>query len=202
MLKIEIGGGCIPKAGYINLDYMKHPAVHHSLDFNKDKLPFEDSTVDEIYSNHCLEHLNPGYGGFIHCIEEMWRVSKPDAKWFIRVPYFNSHHTVANPFHVNNIFNEYTFHYFSDEHKGQPHSSTFVRKGSCMEYHLRATLKVDAIVYEYFDNYKYLENYPEDQQLIYRHERMNVVNNIAYHIRAEKPDFWEKERQRNSYAPS
>jgi len=197
-LRLEIGGGIIPKDGYINVDYMEHPKVDYQVDLNKGKIPLPDNSVDEIYSNHCLEHLQPGYAGFLNCIEEMWRVSKPNAPWYIRVPYFNSHHTLSNPFHTNNIFNEYTFYYFSDEHKNQYCSNVFIRKGSCFEYDFKATLVIDKIDYEFFDNYKMLEKYPADKVNEIVHKEMNVVDNIVYHLKAEKPDFWSKERVRNS----
>ena len=193
MIKLDIGGGAIPKQGFFNVDCIDHPAVHYKVDLNSERFPFEDNSVDEIYSNHCFEHLTPGYGGFIHCIEELWRICKPEAPWYIRVPYFNSHHSLANPFHTNNIFNEYTFYYFSDVHKQQPHSNTFVRKGSAMEYHLRATLIIDDIEFEYFSNYFHINDMPiKDQELI-RLSTPNVVNNIVYKMRTEKPDFWTKE---------
>lgn len=201
MLKVEIGGGVIPQEGFVNLDYMDHHVVDYKVNFNSDRFPYGDSVVDEIYSNHCLEHLQPGYNGFLHCIEEMWRISKPDAYWYIRVPYFNTHHTLSNPFHTNNIFNEYTFYYFSDEHKGQLHSDVNVRKGSCFEYDFKSTLKIEKIEYEFFDNWKHLEGESEEKIASITHSYPNVVNNIIYHIRAEKPDFWSKElvRNRKSY---
>jgi len=198
MVKVEIGGGILPRKGFINLDYMKHPLVDHSLDLNKDTFPFEDNTVDEIYSNHCLEHLNPGYNGFLHCIEEMWRISKPDTRWYIRVPYCNSHHTQSNPFHTNNIFNEYTFYYFSDTPKFQINSNVGIRKGSCFEYDLKATLIIDKIEFEFFDNWSFLKNSSLEEIEVITHNNINVVNNIAYHLRVEKPDFWTKEYIRNA----
>lgn len=197
-MRLEIGGGVIPREGFVNVDYMDHPKVNYKVNLNNEKIPLPDNSVDEIYSNHCLEHLKSGYDGFLHCIEEMWRVSKPNAPWTIRVPYFNSHHTLSNPFHTNNIFNEYTFYYFSDEHRNQYSSNVFIRKGSCFEYDFKATLIVDKIDYEFFDNYKMLELYTEEKVIEIIHKEMNVVNNITYYLRAEKPDFWTKERIRNS----
>lgn len=191
-MRLEIGGGALPKNGFVNVDYMDHELVDFKVNLNTENLPFPDNSVDEIYSNHCLEHLQPGYGGFLHCIEEMWRVSKPNASWYIRVPYFNSHHTLSNPFHSNNIFNEYTFYYFSDQPRTQYSSNVHIRKGSCFEFYLKATLIIDKIEYEFFDNYKMLEKYPQEKVIEITHNQMNVVDNIVYHMRAEKPDFWTK----------
>lgn len=193
MLKVEIGGGPIPLEGFINVDCMDHPMVHRKVDVNTEPLPFETDSVDEIYSSHCLEHVTPGTG-FIHCMEEMYRVSKPDALWKIKVPYFNTHHTVANPFHINNIFNEYTFSYFSPTHKAQ--GNTLVRKGSISETWLLCTLEVEAIEFGYFDEYLYLNSLPEEMQAKVRQKFCNVVNEIRYTIRVVKPDFWTQERRR------
>lgn len=193
MLKVEIGGGPIPLAGYINVDCMDHPMVHHKVNIGTEKLPFGDGTVDEIYSSHCLEHITPGTE-FIHALEEMYRVSKPDALWKIKVPYFNSHHTIANPFHINNIFNEYTFSYFSPTHKAQ--GNTLVRKGSISETWLLCTLEEVKIEYGYFDEYKFAESLPEEIQAKIRRNHINVVNEIRYTLRVVKPDFWTQERRR------
>jgi ubiquinone/menaquinone biosynthesis C-methylase UbiE len=198
VLKVEIGGGPIPLQGFVNVDCMKHPNVHHTLDLNKDKLPFDDNSVDEIYSSHCLEHLDP-CKGFVHCIEEMYRVSKPDAVWNIKVPYAHSHHSMANPFHTNNIFNEYTFHYFSAEPKWQ--DSTGVRKGSISEEWLLCTLEVQKVEFKYFSTWEHLYERPEKDQAHARQTFLNVVNEIKYTLRAKKPDFWTTERKRLGLIP-
>jgi SAM-dependent methyltransferase len=192
-VKVEIGGGPIPLEGYFNIDCLVHPKVNHVMDFNVDKLPFENDSVDEIYSSHCLEHLDP-VKGYVHCLEEMYRVSKPDAKWLIKVPYAHSHHTIANPFHINNRFNEYAFSFFSGTHK--PCGNTLVRKGSISETWILCTVEVEKIEFGYFPDFKYLENRSEEEQQIARHRYWNVVDEIKYHIRVVKPDFWTQERKR------
>lgn len=193
MIKVEIGGGPIPLNGYINIDCLSHPKVQHTLDLNVDPLPFSDDSVDEIYSSHCLEHLEPAKG-FIHCMEEMYRISKPDIKWFIKVPYAHTHHTVANPFHINNIFNEYTFSFFSPTPKGC--GNTWVRKGSISETWLKCTLEIEKIEFGYFPEFKYLEQKSEEEQQITRSRFWNVVDEIKYVLRVVKPDFWTQERKR------
>lgn len=198
MLKVEIGGGPIPLQGYVNVDCMVHPSVHHTLDLNKDRLPFDDNSVDHVYSSHCMEHLEP-FRGFVHCLEELYRVSKPDTLWDIKVPYAHSHHSIANPFHVNNIFNEYTFHYFSAEPKWQ--GQTGVRKGSISEEWLKCTLDVQKIEFKYFPEWENLANEDEKFASTIRHKYLNVVNEIRYTLRVQKPDFWTMERKRLGLIP-
>jgi ubiquinone/menaquinone biosynthesis C-methylase UbiE len=79
-MKIDIGGGKYCKEGYINVDLIT------GTDLNKDRLPFEDSTIDEIYSSHCLEHLK----SIKHILNEIVRVGKNDATIEIRTPHFTN----------------------------------------------------------------------------------------------------------------
>ena len=193
MVKIELGGGPIPLPGFINIDCFEHPMVNRVVDLNTERLPFDDGSVDEIYSSHCLEHLDP-IKGYVHCLEEMWRVSKPDIIWNIKVPYAHTHHTVANPFHTNNRFNEFTFSFFSGTHKQC--GNTLVRKGSISEFWIKCTLEVEKIEFGYFPEFAYLYDESEEVQQSTRLKYWNVVDEIKYKIRVVKPDFWTQERKR------
>jgi hypothetical protein len=54
-LRLNIGCGHIPKAGYINIDMRELPNVDVVAEANA--LPFQPGSVDEIYSAHLVEHF-------------------------------------------------------------------------------------------------------------------------------------------------
>jgi SAM-dependent methyltransferase len=84
ILCVELGGGTRPKKGFVNLDQC--PTADIKINFNKCPLPFEDATVDEIYSSHCLEHVKDLWG----LIYEICRVCKVGATVTIKVPHYNN----------------------------------------------------------------------------------------------------------------
>lgn len=82
MVKLNIGSGTDIKQGWINIDRVKSIGVDIILDLNKKCLPFKDSSVDEIFCSHVLEHLiNPH-----EVVMEFWRVLKPDGILTIKLP--------------------------------------------------------------------------------------------------------------------
>lgn len=72
-------------AYYSRADYLSllgnHTFVHHDLGYS---LPFEDSSVDYVYSSHFLEHL-PRRNA-LHLITESYRVLKPGGIVRVVVP--------------------------------------------------------------------------------------------------------------------
>lgn len=56
-LKIDLGCGSRKKEGTIGIDAWPLPGVDYVLNLEKDPLPFDDESVDYVYSSHCLEHL-------------------------------------------------------------------------------------------------------------------------------------------------
>lgn len=81
MLKIDIGGGHKPKAGHVNIDMLVD-----GINLEKDLLPFDDNSVDEIYSSHCFEHIR----NMKHLINEVVRVAKPGARVEIWTPHYTN----------------------------------------------------------------------------------------------------------------
>jgi autotransporter strand-loop-strand O-heptosyltransferase len=81
--KLNIGCGDYPMNGYINIDkYCKTADVIADAS----KLPYENETVDEIYTSHLLEHLNKYE--ISGAVKEWYRVLKTDGKIDIEVPDF------------------------------------------------------------------------------------------------------------------
>jgi len=86
MIKLNVGGAGnlyrFEGVGFLCVDKEKNPDVQ--LDISKSKLPFEDSSVDAIYTSHTLEHVFPDTLDFI--LSEFYRVLKPEGRLRIVVP--------------------------------------------------------------------------------------------------------------------
>lgn len=109
-MKLDIGCGANKKKGYIGIDRIQLLGVDIVCDIDTQKLPFEEGTIDEIYSHHTLEHCK----NIIHVMNEFFRVCKDKALITIIVPYGTFHQYVQDPTHVT-PFNEDTFRkYFCD----------------------------------------------------------------------------------------
>jgi SAM-dependent methyltransferase len=90
-VKIDLGCGGAKREGYTGLDYMELPGVDHVLDLTKEPFPFEDGTVDEVFSAHFLEHIvSPN-----HVLSEIGRVCRDGAKVEIWTPYAFSNEAFA-----------------------------------------------------------------------------------------------------------
>lgn len=80
-LKIEIGGGDRPRGeGFVNVDMLACADMVHDL--NDTPWPFEDASVDQLYSSHCIEHVRCP----ITFLREVARVCKVGATVEIRCP--------------------------------------------------------------------------------------------------------------------
>lgn len=82
-IKLNLGCGNDIKDGYINIDrYNNTGNVDMSADIGN--LPFENESVDEIYTSHVFEHIpiNEIYG----VVEEWKRVLKPNGDLILRLP--------------------------------------------------------------------------------------------------------------------
>lgn len=72
--------------GYINTDIIQLPSVDKILDLDIFPYPFEDNSIDEIYSAHVLEHV----ADLGKVMEEFTRICKPGAEIKVIVPYFSN----------------------------------------------------------------------------------------------------------------
>ena len=81
-IKLEIGCGKRPRSGYLTCDIRPLPGVDFVC--SADKLPFDDETVDEVYSRHVVEHFS--LKEFLKVLEEWNRVLKIGGKIYIICP--------------------------------------------------------------------------------------------------------------------
>lgn len=107
MPKIDLGSGRVKRNGYISVDKERIPGTVDLVCDAENRLPFVDSSIDEVFSRHFFEHV----GNLIQLFEEVHRVCKPGARVSITVPYYTSIKAFKDPTHLN-FFTEKTFEYF------------------------------------------------------------------------------------------
>lgn len=98
-IRIDLGGGKIPRPGWVNLD-----PVHGSGEWRRTAQqvpwPVESNSVSEIYSSHVMEHIPAGMER-ITVMNEAWRTLIPGGPFEIRVPLFPRWEAIADPTHVS-----------------------------------------------------------------------------------------------------
>jgi SAM-dependent methyltransferase len=105
--KLNLGCGKDTMPGYTNLDWFGLPGVDVVHDLNETPWPFGDSGFTEVRAINVLEHLPDT----LQTMNEIWRISKPNAVAIIRVPYWNGYDAVTDPTHVK-FFSERTLRFF------------------------------------------------------------------------------------------
>jgi SAM-dependent methyltransferase len=96
--RLNVGCGNQRKPGWIGIDKVQTPAVDIVRDLARG-LPFEDSSVDEIYCDNVLEHIGPPED-FVFVLNEFYRVLKPGGLATIIVPDARSQGAWQDPTHV------------------------------------------------------------------------------------------------------
>jgi len=123
-LQVNLGAGTYKIL--LNTESLDYP----ECDFEKDKLPYEDGSVDVLHAYHLLEHLhNPK-----HLLKECERVLKVGGYMNIVVPYYSSslqascldHHSSFNERTWNNTFNSYSYDNGTDDWKFRVHLNLII----------------------------------------------------------------------------
>lgn len=110
-VKINLGCGEKKVRDSIGVDIVPSPAVDVITDFSQG-LPFRDSSADAVYAYHLLEHMDD----FMGLMEEIWRICRPDALVYIKVPHGSSPYvTWKDPTHKRGMFIA-SFAYFDDNY--------------------------------------------------------------------------------------
>lgn len=132
-------------------------------------IPFPDHSVSEIYTSHFLEHVD----NFITMMQEIHRVSKPNALVKIKVPYFKSIGAFKDPTH-NHFFTEQTFNYFD------PHA---VQESELPNYHLPMQFRVEKIAYVW--SAEWLRFLPAKKAFFLKYF-WNIARSIYFELRVLK----------------
>jgi len=107
-IKLHLGCGHDIKPGWINHDLLDLPGVDMVHDLNNYPWPLEDNSIDEVWAKDIIEHMPT----ITKVMDELYRITKPHAKVYIAVPYWNSWEAITDPTHLSQ-FNEYTFDFFN-----------------------------------------------------------------------------------------
>lgn len=108
-MKLHLGCGDVILPGYLNCDMYNKNA---QLQCDAMHLPFEDNSVDLIYSAHLIEHFN--FFEAYHLLDEWKRVLIPGGKLSVETPNLEAlcQALIETPDHER--------HYFYDHFFGKP----------------------------------------------------------------------------------
>lgn len=82
-VRIDLGCGNAKREGFIGLDFVDGPEVDHVVDLTAERFPFDDASVDEVFSAHFLEHIESPN----HVFGEIGRICKDGARIEFWTPY-------------------------------------------------------------------------------------------------------------------
>ena len=118
---LDLGCGKRKHSGAIGVDFNANTDADVVHDLNNYPYPFDDNTFDKIYCSHILEHLD----NLVNAMNEIHRISKPNAMVIIRVPHFSQAGAWGNPTH-RRAFALHTFSYF-EEDSGEKYSDKYFK---------------------------------------------------------------------------
>jgi SAM-dependent methyltransferase len=83
LVSIDLGCGSKKRPGYVGLDLEPGEGIDHVVDFSRERLPFDDGSVGQVFSSHCIEHLPD----LEHIFKEITRVCASGARVELWHPY-------------------------------------------------------------------------------------------------------------------
>ena len=99
-MKINLGSGYKRIDGFLNVDDDPLVSPDFLCNIEKEKLPFDDNSIEEIRAHHIFEHIG---AGFISLMQEIYRVSKHNAILDILVPHHFHDNYYSDPTHCRPI---------------------------------------------------------------------------------------------------
>ena len=95
MSSLNVGAGCNPQPGMVNLDRVALPGVDVVHDLDVFPWPFPDEHFDQVVAVQVFEHVEHPVG----FMREAWRVLKPGGTLLIIVPHYLSENSHTDPTH-------------------------------------------------------------------------------------------------------
>lgn len=173
---IDLGCGIRKRPGYIGVDTVKLDGVDIVCDL-EEGLPFDDSTIDSIYSNFFFEHIS----NTIFLFQEIYRICKNGAIVEFRVPYYQSVTQYKDPTHKAIIMPEMIRYFTLDKWYGS-------------DYKINTNFKLLKVTYEYlspfhvFTSKRFFFLWPITYPLLLFARRFlwNVVHSITIKLQVMK----------------
>lgn len=109
--RLNVGCGHDIREGWVNIDGADLPGIDFTVDLDDcaaTSLPLPDDHFQELEMIHVLEHLRYP----LPLMQELWRVSAPGARLFVKVPHAGHDDAWVDPTHVRAL-TPHTFTYFS-----------------------------------------------------------------------------------------
>jgi SAM-dependent methyltransferase len=168
-MQIDLGCGRAKQRGHIGLDLYPHQGVDLVCDLESG-LPLADSSVERVYANHVLEHIER----FVPLMQEIYRVCCPDARVEVRVPYYTSVGAFKDPTH-RRFFAEGTFEYFSPSH------------WAGFDYGFGVHFEIERISYTFVPPFRRIgKRLPRLLMAALKHSFWNIVHTMAVEMRVVK----------------
>jgi SAM-dependent methyltransferase len=113
MKNVYLGAGSDRKEGFLHLD--AYPFEGSIVWKCPDRLPFEDSSVDYLFSQDFFEHIEPK--DKIPLINEIWRVLKPEGIMEHIIPLAGSRNDFGSPSHLSHWHPQQFEHFDVDSYR-------------------------------------------------------------------------------------
>ena len=110
-LILDLGCGNKKRPGSIGVDYNTRVDGDINHDLNVFPYPFDSDSIDKIYIDNCLEHLDSP----LSVMEEIHRILKTGGEVKVIVPYFRSPSAFHDPTHKT-FYTVESFSYYDPEH--------------------------------------------------------------------------------------
>jgi len=110
-LRINLGCGNKRREGFIGVDVGDFPAVDVRRDVLEYLRSLPDGSVEEVYSRHFLEHLEPP--ALQELLSQVDRVLRPGGRIHFIVPHFSNPYFHSDPTH-RQAFGVHTFSYLCE----------------------------------------------------------------------------------------
>jgi predicted SAM-dependent methyltransferase len=108
---LDLGCGKKKRPGTIGVDYSDRHDADVIHDLNVFPYPFEDNSIDQVYLDNVIEHLNDP----MRVMEEVHRICKVGAQVKVIVPYFRSLYAFTDPTHKH-FFAVDSFAFYDPDH--------------------------------------------------------------------------------------
>lgn len=112
-LRLNLGCGRSSMEDYINVDMTAFPGIDLIFNFDIFPYPFKENTFEEIFLDNVLEHLD----NIPKVMNELHRISIPNGRIIIKVPYYNSYGAYNDITHKH-YFNSHSLAaFYTHEHR-------------------------------------------------------------------------------------